>query len=148
MFNAFLEPCYPRGIGTNGNRVVAAVALPGTIPLASPKVTDYSIRRQQVALLSCRWTHSSKDGKDRTDAGTGLRQQKARRIRQGSDQSDTQSGSTENHGLLQACREAYQRLDVFDENWSVWDRLYSARVSYRYWIGRESSSRRRLPNRE
>src|SRR5215469_5730685 len=54
MFNAFLEPCYPRGIGTNGNRVVAAVALPGTIPLASPKVTDYSIRRQQVALLSCK----------------------------------------------------------------------------------------------
>src|SRR5262252_8797695 len=53
MFNAFLEPCYPRGIGTNGNRVVAAVALPGTIPLASPKVTDYSIRRQQVALLLC-----------------------------------------------------------------------------------------------
>src|SRR5262250_1518194 len=27
MFNAFLEPCYPRGIDTNGNRVVAAVAL-------------------------------------------------------------------------------------------------------------------------
>src|SRR5215467_11279707 len=36
---------------TNGNRVVAAVALSGTIPLASPKVTDYSIRRQPVALL-------------------------------------------------------------------------------------------------
>src|SRR5580693_6351687 len=44
MFNAFLEPCYPSGISTNGNRVVAAVALPATIPLASPKVTDYSIR--------------------------------------------------------------------------------------------------------
>jgi hypothetical protein len=52
MFNAFLEPCYPSGISTNGNRVVAAVALPATIPLASPKVTDYSIRPQQVALLS------------------------------------------------------------------------------------------------
>ena len=51
MFNAFLEPCYPCGIGTNENRVIAAVALPGTIPLAAPKVTDYSIRRQQVALL-------------------------------------------------------------------------------------------------
>ena len=36
---------------TNGNRVVAAVALSGTIPLASPKVTEYSIRRQPVALL-------------------------------------------------------------------------------------------------
>ena len=53
MFNAFLEARYPSGIGTNGNRVVAAVALPSTIPLASPKVADYSIRRQQVALLSC-----------------------------------------------------------------------------------------------
>jgi hypothetical protein len=53
MFNAFLEPCCPCGIGTNGNRVIAAVALPGTIPLASPKVTDYSIRRQPVARLSC-----------------------------------------------------------------------------------------------
>ena len=53
MFNAFLEPCCPCGIGTNGNRVIAAVALPGTIPLASPKVTDYSIRRQPVAQLSC-----------------------------------------------------------------------------------------------
>jgi hypothetical protein len=52
MFNAFLEPCCPCGIGTNGNRVIAAVALPGTIPLASPKVTDYSIRRQPVARLS------------------------------------------------------------------------------------------------
>jgi hypothetical protein len=52
MFNAFLEPCCPCGIGTNGNRVIAAVALPGTIPLASPKVTDYSIRRQPVAQLS------------------------------------------------------------------------------------------------
>src|ERR1700674_5655587 len=53
MFNAFLEPCCPCGIGTNGNRLIAAVALPGTIPLASPKVTNYSIRRQQVARLSC-----------------------------------------------------------------------------------------------
>ena len=52
MFNAFLEPCYPCGIGTNENRVIAAVALPSTIPPAAPKVTDYSIRRQQVALLS------------------------------------------------------------------------------------------------
>ena len=52
MFNAFLEPCYPCGIGTNENRVIAAVALPSTIPPAAPKVTDYSIRPQQVALLS------------------------------------------------------------------------------------------------
>ena len=29
MFNAFLEPCYPCGISTNGNRVVAAVVLFG-----------------------------------------------------------------------------------------------------------------------
>src|SRR5215469_924736 len=53
MFNAFLEPCYCCGVGSNENRVVAAVALSGTIPLASPKVTGYSIRRQQVAPLLC-----------------------------------------------------------------------------------------------
>jgi hypothetical protein len=52
MFNAFLEPCYPCGIGTNENRVIAAVALPSTIPPAAPKVTAYSVRPQQVALLS------------------------------------------------------------------------------------------------
>jgi hypothetical protein len=32
------------GIRTNGNRVLAAVALASTIALASTKVTDYSIR--------------------------------------------------------------------------------------------------------
>ncbi|MGA8621417.1 MAG: hypothetical protein WB660_23190 [Candidatus Sulfotelmatobacter sp.] len=36
---------------TNEDRVVAAVALSGTIPLTSPEVTDYSIRRQPVAGL-------------------------------------------------------------------------------------------------
>ena len=34
-----------RGIRSNGNRVIAAVALSCTIPSASSKVTDYSIRR-------------------------------------------------------------------------------------------------------
>ena len=38
---------------TNVDRVVAAVALYGTIPLVSPKVTDYSIRPQPVAQLQC-----------------------------------------------------------------------------------------------
>ena len=36
---------------TNEDRVVAAVALFGTITRSSPEVTDYSIRRQQVARL-------------------------------------------------------------------------------------------------
>jgi hypothetical protein len=48
---AFLEPCCSSGMRTNEDRVVAAVVLPGTIPLASPKVTDYSIRSQPVAGL-------------------------------------------------------------------------------------------------
>jgi hypothetical protein len=52
MFNAFLEPCSHSGIRTNEERVIAAVALCGTILQASPKVTDYSIRCQTVAALS------------------------------------------------------------------------------------------------
>ena len=75
MFNAFLEPCYPRGIGTNGNRVVGAVALPGTIPLASPKVTDYSIRRQQVALLSSNFTLAQQQsGSQQRESQVGMQE--------------------------------------------------------------------------
>jgi hypothetical protein len=62
MFNAFLEPCWHSGMRTNEDRVVAAVALSCTIPLASSKVTNYSIRRQPVALLA--WYHE-----DRTHIG-------------------------------------------------------------------------------
>jgi transposase len=51
MFNTFLEPCCSSGMRTNEQRVVAAVVLAGTIPLASSKVTDYSIRPQPVAEL-------------------------------------------------------------------------------------------------
>jgi hypothetical protein len=50
---AFLEPCCFCGIRTNGNRVLTAVALACTIALASPKVTDYSIRfKPEARLLS------------------------------------------------------------------------------------------------
>jgi hypothetical protein len=52
MFNAFLEPCSHSGMRTNEERVVAAVALFGTITLSSTEVTDYSIRRQPVARLT------------------------------------------------------------------------------------------------
>jgi hypothetical protein len=38
---------------TNVDRVVAAVALFGTITPSSPEVTDYSIRCQPVAELTC-----------------------------------------------------------------------------------------------
>jgi len=53
-----------------GNRVVAAVVLFGTIPLTSPKVTDYSIRRQQVAELQC--DGPPHGGMDRTAATGGI----------------------------------------------------------------------------
>jgi hypothetical protein len=53
MFNAFLEPCCPRGIGTNGNRVVAAVVLSGTIPLGIAESHRLFNPAQQVARLSC-----------------------------------------------------------------------------------------------
>src|SRR5215469_6797624 len=49
---AFLEPCSTSGRRTNVDRVVAAVVLFRTILLTSPKVTDYSIQRQQVAGLN------------------------------------------------------------------------------------------------
>jgi hypothetical protein len=52
MFNAFLEPCSRSGIRSNVDRVVTAVVLFRTIPLSSPEVTDYSIRRQLVARLT------------------------------------------------------------------------------------------------
>ena len=53
MFNGFLELCSSSGIRSNEDRVVTAVVLFRTIPLSSPEVTDYSIRRQLVARLKC-----------------------------------------------------------------------------------------------
>src|ERR1700732_5246052 len=44
---------------TNVDRVVAAVALFGTITLSPPEVTDYSIRCQPVAELTCAYFHTS-----------------------------------------------------------------------------------------
>ena len=62
---AFLEPCCSSGMRTNAERVVAAVALLGTIQLRRTKVTGYSIRPWPVAelLLSSVLLHTAHQGR-------------------------------------------------------------------------------------